>query len=86
LSINTDEKELIHISHSFNLLHYARLLFTKLDESSYPGTIFNHMVYTGKPVSYITTGQKVPEDIEVATQAGIISLMFQERQFYPSLK
>ena len=84
LSTNTDEKELIHISQSFNLLHYEKLLFTKLDESSYPGTIFNHMVYTGKPISYITTGQKVPEDIEVATQAGIINLMFQRKQFYPS--
>ena len=82
LSTNTDEKELIHISQRFNLLHYDKLLFTKLDESSYPGTIFNHMVYTGKPISYITTGQKVPEDIEVATQAGIINLMFQEKQFY----
>ncbi len=84
LSTNTDEKELIHISQSFNLLHYEKLLFTKLDESSYPGTIFNHMVYTGKPISYITTGQKVPEDIELATQAGIINLMFQGKQFYPS--
>ncbi|MEW5800601.1 MAG: flagellar biosynthesis protein FlhF [bacterium] len=84
LSINTDERELINISQSFNLLHYERLLFTKLDESSYPGTIFNHMVYTGKPISYITTGQKVPEDIEVATPAGIINLMFQKKQFYAS--
>jgi flagellar biosynthesis GTPase FlhF len=84
LNTNTDEKELIHISQKFNMLHYDKLLFTKLDESSYPGTIFNHMIYTGKPISYITTGQKVPEDIEVATQAGIINLMFQKKQFYAS--
>lgn len=84
LSINTNEKELINISQKFNLLRYERLLFTKLDESSYPGTIFNHMVYTGKPISYITTGQKVPEDIEVATPGGIIDLIFQKSRFLPS--
>ncbi|MEW6379305.1 MAG: flagellar biosynthesis protein FlhF [bacterium] len=84
LSINTNEKELINISQKFNLLRYEKLLFTKLDESSYPGTIFNHMIYTGKPISYITTGQKVPEDIEVATPDGIVDLLFQKSRFLPS--
>ncbi|MCL6582436.1 MAG: flagellar biosynthesis protein FlhF [bacterium] len=85
LSINTNEKELINISQKFSLLRYERLLFTKLDESSYPGTIFNHMVYTGKPISYITTGQRVPEDIEVATPGGIINLLFRKSHPLPSV-
>ncbi|MGA1876194.1 MAG: flagellar biosynthesis protein FlhF, partial [bacterium] len=78
VSVNTSEKELIHISQKFHLLHYDHLLFTKLDESSYLGTLFNHMVYTGKPISYLTTGQKVPEDIESATPASIVQMMFQK--------
>jgi flagellar biosynthesis protein FlhF len=86
VSVNTNEKELIHISEKFNTLHYGHLLFTKLDESSYPGAIFNHMVYTGKPISYITTGQKVPEDIELATPATIIQKMFQKRHIYDAPK
>ena len=86
VSVNTNEKELIHISEKFNSLHYDHLLFTKLDESSYPGAIFNHMVYTGKPISYITTGQKVPEDIELATPATIIQKMFQKRHVYDAPK
>ena len=86
VSVNTNEKELIHISEKFNTLHYDHLLFTKLDESSYPGAIFNHMVYTGKPISYITTGQKVPEDIELATPATIIQKMFQKRHIYDAPK
>ena len=86
VSVNTSEKELVHISEKFNTLHYGHLLFTKLDESSYPGAIFNHMVYTGKPISYITTGQKVPEDIELATPATIIQKMFQKRQEYDAPK
>ena len=79
VSVNTNERELIHISEKFNTLHYDHLLFTKLDESCSPGAIFNHMVYTGKPISYITTGQKVPEDIELATPATIIQKMFQKK-------
>jgi flagellar biosynthesis protein FlhF len=78
ISVNTNEKELIHISQNFHLLHYGHLLFTKLDESSYLGTLFNHMIYTGKPISYLTTGQKVPEDIELATPASIVRMMFRK--------
>ena len=44
-----------------------RLLFSKLDE----GVVFGHLLQaamdTGLPVSYLTTGQRVPEDLERAT-------------------
>lgn len=42
------------------------LLFTKLDEADKFGVIFNAMIKAQKPLSYFTTGQRVPEDIELA--------------------
>jgi flagellar biosynthesis protein FlhF len=41
-------------------------LFTKWDESVAPGLIYNVVSGLRRPLTYITTGQSVPEDIEVA--------------------
>ena len=57
--------------------HYAgvpihRLLFTKLDENPNVGPLVNLAHQTGLPVSYLTTGQRVPEDIEEARAAAMV--------------
>ena len=43
-----------------------RLMITKLDETRYRGSILNISWYSQKPLAYVTTGQNVPDDIEVA--------------------
>jgi len=48
------------------------LTFTKLDEGSIYGPIVNTMLHAGKPVGYLATGQKVPEDIELASKQRIL--------------
>ena len=45
---------------------WVKLLFTKLDETGTIGNIMNMRCYTGAPLSYITSGQNVPDDIELA--------------------
>ena len=42
-----------------------RLLITKLDETKYRGVLLNLSWYTQKPIAYVTTGQNVPDDIEI---------------------
>ncbi len=49
------------------------LTFTKLDEGFVYGQILNAMMSVGKPVAYITAGQRVPEDIEVATRERLLN-------------
>jgi flagellar biosynthesis protein FlhF len=44
-----------------------RLIITKVDETPRQGHLFEVLSAAGIPVSYITTGQKVPEDILPAT-------------------
>jgi flagellar biosynthesis protein FlhF len=53
----------------------AKLLFTRLDETSSLGTILNEAVRTGKPVSFLANGQRIPEDLEEATQDHILDLI-----------
>jgi flagellar biosynthesis protein FlhF len=55
--------------HRYRNIKVNRLLFTKLDETTRLGNIFNVVSDLGIPVSYFTVGQSVPDDIELA-QAG----------------
>jgi flagellar biosynthesis protein FlhF len=43
-----------------------KLIFTKLDETGSPGVLINEASRTNLPISFITTGQKVPEDLQPA--------------------
>jgi flagellar biosynthesis protein FlhF len=42
-----------------------KILFTKLDEAVHIGVVLNVARKVGKALSYVTTGQDVPDDIEV---------------------
>ena len=52
-----------------------KLIFTKLDESNQVGTVLNIVRAVQKPLSYVTTGQDVPADIEVARGRRIAQLI-----------
>lgn len=50
----------------YKFLSRYNFIFTKVDESQGQGVILNAIYATKKPLSYITNGQSVPDDIEVA--------------------
>ncbi len=77
LSATTKDKDLDDIISRFSIIPYSSLLFTKLDESSTYGNIYNKAFETGKPISYFTTGQRVPEDIEIASKDKLIEMIFE---------
>ncbi len=63
-----------------NLVHFRpfrgrALLFTKLDETSCYGSIFNGLHYAKLPLSFFTNGQKVPADIEIASAERLADLL-----------
>lgn len=64
LSVTTKYKDLINIADTYKEIDDYRLLFTKLDETVTLGNIINLKCYTGAPLSYTTSGQNVPDDIE----------------------
>jgi flagellar biosynthesis protein FlhF len=51
------------------------LLFTKLDESRHFGPLINTASTSGRPVSYITLGQNIAGDLEIATPQALASLL-----------
>ena len=64
LSITTKYVDLREIADSYREICDYRLIFTKLDETKSFGNILNMKLYTNAPLSYVTTGQRVPDDIE----------------------
>lgn len=59
----------------FAAFHPAKLLFTRLDETRTFGCIFNELARTGLPVSFLTNGQQIPEDLSIPTAAALTSLI-----------
>ena len=65
LSSTTDIETQKNAIKGFGLMNIDSLIFTKLDESSRPGTIIDIAASANKPISYLTDGQEVPKDISV---------------------
>ena len=75
LTIATAESEMNKAADNFKCLNYQSYIFTKKDETQKCGTILNQIMKQSLPVSYITTGQNVPEDIEQAEIEKLLKLI-----------
>jgi len=64
LSATTSNRNCREILNSYEFLTDYKLIFTKIDEAPVQGIILNVRYLTGKSLSYVTTGQSVPDDIE----------------------
>lgn len=65
LSATTKYKDLKSITALYDDISEYSLIFTKLDETDAIGNVLNIKLDTGMPLSYISYGQNVPDDIEV---------------------
>ena len=54
----------------------AKLLLTKLDETTSLGTVLSESIRSGLPISFLSTGQQIPEDLEAATKERILDGVF----------
>jgi flagellar biosynthesis protein FlhF len=51
------------------------LIFTKIDETLTPGSMINQLLQFPYPISYVGTGQRVPEDLEPASRKLLLGLL-----------
>ena len=66
------ESEGLELGSNFLYRHFVErldwnrwVLFTKFDEAAHVGIVLNVLKKVNKALSYVTTGQNVPDDIEV---------------------
>lgn len=66
VSATTHPRHLDSLLERFGGDQIQKLVLTKLDEAASYGPTFDVILGANKPLSYITTGQDIPDDIEVA--------------------
>jgi flagellar biosynthesis protein FlhF len=71
LSASTGFAAIKEIVDTYGFVDNYRLLITKLDETKYRGSILNLSWYSQNPLAYVTTGQTVPDDIEIVNVESI---------------
>lgn len=76
LTPSTSFSTLVEIAERFGSLNPNRLLFTKIDEARAHGSILNLVHRMRLPVSYLTNGQTVPDDLMVAEPSHLASLIY----------
>ncbi len=75
LSATSNQKTLKQIIDRFSVLKVDKLLFTKMDETLTPGIVISAVHWLNRPISYVTIGQSVPDDIEELDREKIINVI-----------
>jgi flagellar biosynthesis protein FlhF len=53
-----------------------RLLFTHLDETDSFGPMYSAAAWSGRPFSFLSAGQQIPEDLEAVSEEKLVRLLF----------
>ncbi len=60
---------------NYRPIDFDYLLFSKIDEGNSYGTMLDTVLQSGKPVSYLTDGQRVPEDLREPSVKDLVDLV-----------
>jgi flagellar biosynthesis protein FlhF len=75
MAANTSVRDAREIVQRFEIFRPNYTVITKIDETLGLGNIYNIGIQSHQPLSYLTMGQRVPEDIEVATKERVADLI-----------
>ncbi len=59
--------DLKRVAGQYDIFRPRKLLFTRLDETETLGAILSLSIRMEKPISFLSSGQRIPEDIEAAS-------------------
>jgi len=75
LAVATRDGELYEMASRFGVFKPEGIIFSKLDEATSYGSVYNVSQKTKLPLLYFTTGQRVPEDLEEASRERVAALV-----------
>ena len=70
----------LDIIRRYQSLPIQNIIMTKLDETQRYSSMYSLLSQAGIPVSYLSAGQRVPEDLEPATRERLVDLVWGEPQ------
>lgn len=79
LSLTSKEEDMKDVVDRFSIFPLEKILFTKLDETSSIGSILGVLHRAKKPISFIATGQNVPDDIMKPDNKTLTKMMMGEK-------
>jgi len=75
LSASMKSADMNRITTMYEMFAPSKLIFTHLDETETFGGILNLAIRTGKPVSFISAGQQIPEDLTQADKELLVGMV-----------
>ncbi len=75
----TKYRDMVDAFRRFSIARIDGLLFTKIDETDRFGPLVNLLNETRARLTYLTTGQNVPQDIELADSVKMAELLLSEK-------
>lgn len=75
MSCTTKNKDIKSIVEGYKVLNYNNIIVTKLDETTTYGSILNILKEAKKPLSYVSIGQNVPDDIKTLKVEDVVNLI-----------
>ncbi len=73
ISATTAHSSMCEIVDTYDFVGEYKLVITKIDETKHRGMILNACHYAKRPLAYVTTGQTVPDDMEIASADTVAS-------------
>lgn len=73
LSATSKARDLEKIYNTFKALNIDSCIFTKLDETHDLSDMINFLMENEKPVTYLSIGQEIPEDLVVASKEYLLN-------------
>ncbi len=77
LSATARQKEMESVLQGFEKIGYDRLIVTKLDETRNYGLLYNLVKQANKPISHLTDGQDVPNDLLIADSQSVTDYLLE---------
>jgi len=82
LSASSSEHFMLDSYKHYSSLPVDWVSFTKMDEAGGFGALYNFSVQAGKPIAYLTNGQKVPNDIAFYSDRQLVELILNSEHPY----
>lgn len=73
LSATTQRSAIAHAIRSFSVARPIGAVLTKMDEAASLGGIFSSLIETGLALAFVSDGQRVPEDLDIARSHSLVS-------------
>lgn len=75
LSASMKSADIRRVLDSYAIFRPSRLIFTHIDETASYGALVNEASERGLPISFLCTGQKIPDDLEPASTTRLTDLV-----------